>query len=169
MRSRFHRVMFAGAGLLMLLDPLPNVFASPLAVEGMTFRHRFVGDSIEFEFEAPASGWIAVGFNSKDDIVGADLKMFAVTAAGPVSSDQFVVAAGRHPEKRALGAASNLETLELTELRGRTRARFRTPVRGGRYDFTFEPGREIWLILAWSAEDDFAHHSRVRRHFRYRL
>lgn len=153
----------------MWLDPVPNVFATPLAVDGMTFQHRFVGDSIEFEFEAPAAGWIAVGFNSRNDIVGADLKMFAVTPAGPRSSDQYVVAAGRHPEKQALGATSKLETLELTEMRGRTRARFRTPVRGGRYDFAFEPGREIWLILAWSAEDDFAHHSRVRRHLRYRL
>ena len=31
-------------------------------------------------------------------------------------------------------------------------------------DFVHELGKEAWLILAYSVDDDFGHHSRVRKH-----
>ena len=126
-----------------MLDPV--VFDHYIDVAGMHVAWRFVDDAIEFTATAPTTGWVAVGFNTKDDIVGANLVMGAVQHGILQIADKYVVDFG---DPR----------------------RFRLPITASdRYHLNLQPGTTLYLIAAYSMDDDFAHHSRMRKHVQITL
>jgi len=135
----------------------------------MTFEAWLVEDQIEIELQAPTSGWVAVGFNKSNAIVGADLLQFRVKDSDEVyAEDQFVTSFGKHPTDESLGGVSNIKIISGEERNGDTAIRFRIPFSSGdQYDFPHQLNHSFWLILAYSVSDDFEHHSIMRKHFLY--
>ena len=152
--------------LSLLLTVSCNVPAqNSIEIGAMEMDWQWEEDSIWVQLTAPTDGWLAIGFNSKNDIVGADLLMFSVQNKQLITSDQYVTGAGVHPEDQALGGQNNIRLISGNEQGNKTLVRFKIPTKGdSKLDFAHTPDAPFWLILAYSLEDDFEHHSIMRKH-----
>ena len=142
--------------------------ANPVDVGGIRVQWRHSEDTVEFTVTAPTSGWVAVGFNEVDNIVGAELVMMRAEAGGVHASHRSVLGAGDDRPVELLGRGSAIVAADGAVASGRATFRLRL-----RHDLgaapSLAPGSELILILAYSVSPDFDHHSRVRRHIRVRL
>lgn len=132
----------------------------------MSFWSSIEKDSVLIKIKAPTKGWLAVGFNSQNQIVGSDLKMFCVKNNQIEAEDQFVKGVQSHPEDKHLEGMNNIRLIKGTEAFGETSIAFKIPlISNDPVDFQHSLDQEFWLILAYSVEDDFTHHSIMRKHF----
>ncbi len=131
----------------------------------MTVSWQIEGDVIHITASAPTTGWLAVGFNTEDTIVGANLIMGAVVDAAVHVEDRYVVAAGDPRAVTELGGISAVDAPAGSESQGQTTISFRMPTQAvDAYHLALHQGSTLYLIAAYSVDDDFAHHSRMRRH-----
>ncbi len=132
----------------------------------MSFEYVVENDSVWVEIKALTYGWLAVGFNDKNEIVGSDLKMFCVKDGHLEAEDQFVRGFQLHPADSKIGGTNNIRRLKGWESEEGTRITFKIPlVSKDEYDYSHQLGANFWLILAYSIDDDFEHHSIMRKHF----
>lgn len=159
-----HLLVMSTPLIFFLIETDPH----ELKVGPMTLRYEVQQDSLWLQLKAPTKGWIAIGFNDRNDIVGSDLLMFSVRNGLVFYEDQFVKAAQQHPADWELGEGSSIQMIEGTETEGWTSATFKIPLYANEpYDFNHQPGKDFWLIMAYSLHDDFDHHSIMRKHRKY--
>ncbi|MBL4710633.1 MAG: hypothetical protein JKY48_19580 [Flavobacteriales bacterium] len=131
----------------------------------MNFQYEIIQDSIYVFLNAPTKGWIMLGFNSNATINGADLKFFKVENNIPLTSDRKNTGGRNYPSDTELGGENNIRIIQGIETIYGTSFYFILPLQtGDQNDFQFEEKEAFWLILAYSEEDDFQHHSRMRKH-----
>ena len=110
-------------------------------------------------------GWVGVGFNSKNSIVGSDLLLFNIKGKKVTRTDLFVKGAGNPVKDSANGGKNTAVIHGGTQESGYTKIQFSIPLDSkDSNDFVHVLGQKYWLILAYSVSDDFDHHSRVRKH-----
>lgn len=136
-----------------------------ISVGGMSVRWHLESGAIYFHVSAPTNGWVAVGFNVLDDIVHTNLIMAAVDKGKLHIEDQYVVRAGEHVPVAALGGVSAVSKASGREVGGHTEVSFCLPQHTkDHFHYNLTEASKIYLICAYSAEDDFAHHSLMRHH-----
>ncbi|MEM8893809.1 MAG: DOMON domain-containing protein [Bacteroidota bacterium] len=151
--------------LLTLISPLGLAAQKEIAVGGMQLKYELVEEAVEIELAAPTTGWLGVGFNSKNDIVDSDLLLFHVIDEQGEFLDMHVVGVGNPKKDVDLGGFNNIEILSFEESSSETKIRFKRPLVGdAKLDFQHEEDKTFWLIMAYSTHDDFGHHSRMRKH-----
>lgn len=130
---------------------------------GMEVRWRFLENQIELEMVAPTTGWVAIGFNHRSGLTGTNLIMGSVVGDETILSDQYVALPGDHRPISEIGGESWLQVEEAEETASRTRIRFFLPHnQSDKWHPALAPGQKIYLLMAFSREDDFAHHSIMR-------
>jgi hypothetical protein len=141
-----------------------------LEVNGMTVEWEHRKERVFFTLSAPTEGWIVLGFNDKDDISGTNL-IFGRVQSGKVEvADHYTVAAGNHKPTEKLGGSAVFQDVTGEEKAGKTTISFSMPVKAAdAYHFDLTEGTKRWFICAFSAEDDFYHHSRMREHREVKL
>ena len=139
-------------------------------VGGMSLTHRLVDDRVEFILTAPTTGWLGIGFNDRNNIVGSDLYLLHVVNGKATGQDMYVKAAGDPRLDQTLGGTDDLKIISGQEENNETTIVFSLPLASAdQNDFQLEAGKDMWLILAYSAHDEFDHHSRMRKHIRFTL
>ncbi len=134
-------------------------------VSGITFTYEVVGEALICKLDAPTNGWVGVGFNNKNSIVGSDLLLFNIIEGKPSGTDLFVKGAGNPVKDKENGGKNTITILGGSERDSYTTITFSIPMDSGdSNDFVHQTNKEGWLILAYSVDDDFKHHSRVRKH-----
>lgn len=129
----------------------------------MTVRWQVEGDLIHFEMEAPTKGWVAIGFNETDQITGAYLLMGRVRHNKTEVLEHFTESPGNYHPLENYGIVNQVRNISGTEKDGRTTLKFSIPLTpASRYHKKLWTGKQWWLILAYSREDDFQHHSVMR-------
>ncbi|MFY7998739.1 MAG: hypothetical protein ACOVSW_09075 [Candidatus Kapaibacteriota bacterium] len=79
--------------------------------------------------------------------------------------DQYVVRAGEHLPVTALGGSSAISNVRGTEQNGVSTVSFGiTQHAQDRFHHNLTEAASVFLICAYSMEDDFAYHSRMRQH-----
>ena len=141
-----------------------------LEAEGMAVEWRHGDGLTHFRLEAPTQGWVAVGFNTSGDIAGAYLLMGHVKEGTPRMEERYTEAPGRYPSLEQYEVSLRVEQLRGSESGQGTRLEFAVPSEPGSvYHRPLTKGTECWMVLAYSWEDDFGHHSAMRRHVKVRL
>lgn len=150
---------------------VPCLFAQDrVDLGGMTASHRIVDDRVEFTLTAPTTGWLGIGFNDRNNIVGSDLYLLHVVKGKTSGQDMYVKGAGDPRLDQSLGGTNDIQIISGEESGGKTKIVFSLPLASqDKNDFQLAPGRELWLILAYSTHDEFDHHSRMRKHVRFTL
>ncbi|NAY92355.1 hypothetical protein GTQ34_10525 [Muricauda sp. JGD-17] len=142
-----------------------NCYAQEIQVERMKVSWQHHDEVVSFTASAPDDGWVALGFNSKDDIVGSNLIMVGVTGSKVTAEDFYVVSAGNPQPVKSLNSESQIINSSGSEENGITTVTFSIPIKAfDDYHFDLTKGRKLWLICAYSMEDEFDHHSRMRKH-----
>jgi len=96
--------------------------------------------------------------------------MFSVQHGQIVYQDQYIRNWNDHPQDSILGGRNNISIIGYLEDEGSTSVKFKIPINSGdAYDKAHQFDQDFWLLLAYSVEDDFGHHSITRKQIRYRF
>lgn len=154
--------------LILILLMVPIVLLAqrgPIHVNGMEMTYQVTDDSITILLMAPTSGWVGIGFNSEDNILGSDLLLFHVKGDQIHGKDMFVKGFGDPREDNSLQGSDSFRILSGSETVQQTQVQFRIPINNqDPFDFKHTLSKSFWLILAFSTHDEFDHHSHMRRH-----
>lgn len=131
---------------------------------GMLIRWKFGEQKVFFEISAPGSGWLGIGFNPSSGLSGTNLIMGAVLKDGSVRmSDRHIVAPGEHHSIEEMGGKSVLTDISGVQKGGLTKINFAMPRDfSDKYHFALSAAKRYHLLIAYSREDDFSHHSMMR-------
>lgn len=142
---------------------LPSPHTKTLTKNGMTVSWLYQQDRIYFELEAPTEGWIAIGFNSTNVLPGSYLLMGNLIAGKPEVVEHYTLRPGDYRPVSELGGSAQIRDVSGTESEGKTRIRFSVPIESrNQYAKNLVEGSSWTLHMAYSQEDDFQHHSRMR-------
>lgn len=146
------------------------IFTMPykqISVGNMNIKWNLKNDRVFFEVFAPTKGWVALGFNTENEIIGSNLVMGAYFRDKTIVEDQYVSSIGVHQKVEELRIQSTIDHTLCFENDVGTILKFSLPCQSSdQYHKSFIKGSHLWLICAYSVEDDFAHHSISREHIK---
>jgi hypothetical protein len=156
------RDLLRGLTATGLLAAAPARAASGrIATDGVILVWRHAESRLFAEFSAPAPGWVAVGFNATHGLAGT---RFVIAAPARIEERLALVPDHVRVESRGLG--TGLGDASFARVRGTAVLRFSLPHRfPDSPELRLDAGHRAHVMLAWSHDDDFAHHSAWRRHF----
>jgi hypothetical protein len=139
-------------------------------VNGMTFQWRFGKDHLQCKATAPTDGWVAIGFNTKDELSDTNLIMGAVEQDYVTIDDRFIVKPGDHKSIIELGGSEAIVQRVGAEENGKTSISFSIPLSvNDKFHHNLIEGKEYYVLMAFSQEDDFQHHSIMRTIIKIKL
>ena len=134
---------------------------------GVTFHWQHRDGQLWANLAAPTSGWIAVGFNDTPTLQGTRFVIAAVSHS-PIRVEEHIALVPEHREVSTLGLPPAILTSHGFYQYGVSRLEFALPEVIPQ-SLDLRPGTNTHLMLAWSQEIDFDHHSAWRRHFNITL
>jgi len=143
---------------------LSNSKTKTITEQGMTVSWQFSDDCIHFTLEAPTLGWVAIGFNESPDLSDTYLIMGRVNDQAVSVWEHYVYRPGDYTPFSVIGEDTQIFEANGEEKNGKTRIRFKLPLSSSssRYRKPIAPGSQYHLLMAYSREDDFQHHSMMR-------
>ncbi|MEL6140411.1 MAG: hypothetical protein AAFU67_02200 [Bacteroidota bacterium] len=143
-----------------------------IKVGPMNLTWTYEDEYIVFTVQSPDMGWVVLGINDRDDIVGATLYSGGYrTGAGTYFSERLVTSLGKNQSLKELGLTERVTDFAVEENSSKgTKLKIRMPyhAKGGK-EYDLSKGQEHWIILAYSVSDDADHHSRFRKHVKVKL
>ena len=134
-----------------------------VSVNGMEVNWRHQKNKIIFEVKAPTEGWVTVGFNETQAITGAYLLMGRVREMQPEVVEHVTLSPGNYKPISKKNDQCRLTVIEGKETKNSTNITF--SVESGpdcQYQKILKKGMSYWMVLAYSVDDDFQHHSIMR-------
>lgn len=129
----------------------------------MTVKWEIEQGLIHFEMEAPTDGWVAVGFNENSSLTGAYLLMGRVKDREPEVVEHYTSKPGSYKPIVQYGIASQISNISGTEKGNFTRLKFSIPTKAAsKYHKELLIDSKWTLLMAYSLDDDFQHHSIMR-------
>lgn len=160
----FWPLFIALYGLMM---PFSN---QQVTKNGMTVKWHFENDRVHFKMCGPAQGWLAIGFNEKEDISDTYLIMGNIVNNSPNVVEYYTIAPGHYQSVVQLGANASVADIKGMQTNRYSELSFSLPVQGeGQYQKSLMKGEDYHLIMAYSAHHDFQHHSRMRTSVKIQL
>lgn len=141
----------------------PALQMQKIEKNGMTVKWKFEDEHLIFYLNAPTNGWMAVGINESAGLPGTNLIMATILNGEILISDRYILAPGNHQSVAELGGVSSVSPLSGSEKQLESNLSFKI-ARGSvdRFHYELWPGKRIYLLMAFSQEDDFMHHSIMR-------
>lgn len=120
-------------------------------------------DGYRITMAAPTHGWVAIGFNEKDEITGAYLIMGQVVNNTVHVVEYYTSAPGKYAPISTHNEAPSLKWCKGRESDNGTYIEFKVnTILHSEYIKPLIKGKQYYLIMAYSNEDDFTHHSAMR-------
>ena len=133
--------------------------------DGVSFAWRHETHALIGIVKAPTRGWVAVGFNESSELKNTRFIIAAVSTS-PIHVEEHLALVPEHRPVEELGMPATLIHAEGGFTAGVSTLIFTLPHKiPGRPNLNLAPGNTVNVMLAWSMEQDFDHHSAWRRHF----
>ncbi|WP_263846076.1 DOMON domain-containing protein [Roseobacter sinensis] len=131
----------------------------------VSFDWHHTHERLTCALRAPTKGWLAVGFNADKTLKGTRFVMAAL-AKGVERVEDRIAVVPTHAQVETLGLSSALTDTEITHTQGGSILRFSYPVTfRDQPRLSLAPDSTVHLMLAWSQDTDFDHHSAWRKHY----
>jgi len=164
--------LFLGLGLISIqklvwgCKVLPNSSSYRFINDaGVTFDWSHRSGELIGNLCAPTQGWIAAGFNDIASMNGTRFVM-AHVAGEQILVEEHVAIDSTHKPVEALGLKPALTSAEGRFRNGQSSLRFSmTEEISERPLLRLSKGRSAYVMLAWSLEAGFDHHSAWRKHY----
>ncbi len=151
---------------LFLIALIPNLLPlkeKTISKNNMNIHWHFENDRVHFKINAPTSGWIAIGFNPNKGIKGSYLLMARVKNGKAEVVEHYTLSPGNYKSLESLGEKDLVENVKGEELKNFSEVEFSLPINSKtKYRYKLNPGMDYNLIMAFSRDDDFKHHSMMR-------
>lgn len=133
-------------------------------LDGVSFRWQHQDNLLIGKLSAPTNGWIAVGFSNGPGIADTYFIMASV-AEDPQRFEERYAIVPDHLRISELGWPEKAALTSGESSGGSSTVTFTMPSQGPvGSGISLEAGNKVYLMLAWSRDADFAHHSAWRRH-----
>lgn len=133
--------------------------------DGVVFKWHHQDGRLFGELSAPTDGWIAVGFNAEKSLRGTYFVMAAVSTAS-FHAEEHIAIVPQHKRIAELGWSETLVRLSSSYTNGRSQISFSIAANPDlQHGIALWQGAQTHMMLAWSHESDFNHHSAWRQHF----
>jgi hypothetical protein len=130
---------------------------------GMEVNWQYKGDRVFFEMKAPTDGWVAIGFNNSESTTGNYLIMGNVINAKTTVTEHYTLSPGNYKTFNELKVNNSVADIWGTETNKGTILKFSLPIIAvNKYARNLNEGSQYELLIAFSQEDDFQHHSTMR-------
>lgn len=130
---------------------------------GMTVSWELRDGRIYFEVSAPTDGWVAIGFNDTENIAGNYLIMGQVVNNQVNIEEHYTIRAGHYKPFRQLNTQASVRVQGGSETGMTTQLAFSLPqTSASPFAKDLKEGLAYVLLMAYSQEDDFQHHSIMR-------
>lgn len=171
MKTRIQRSLLFGMSLVSLSSlTAQKQTEKKISVNGMQVSWEFQQDRICFIMSAPTDGWVTIGFNETKNMTGAYLLMGRVKNAKSEVVEHFTISPGYYVTVDSLGGAAQIADVSGTQKGKNTLLRFSLPVEAkSKYQKNLSEGEKYIMILAYSRDDDYQHHSIMRTSIRVEL
>lgn len=134
----------------------------------VTWEHQ--NDRIHFTMEAPTDGWVTIGFNIHDGTKGAYLLMGKVVDGKAQVVEHYTSNPGNYRPITQYGVTTQVNDTRGIETSEKTSISFSLPTKShSKYQKSLNIGQQYHLIMAYSQEDDFQHHSIMRTSTKIKL
>ncbi|WP_339709842.1 DOMON domain-containing protein [uncultured Kriegella sp.] len=137
---------------------------------GMEVQWHREKDKIRFKMTAPTTGWVTIGFNEFNVIIGAYLLMGRVRQNETEVVEHFTIGPGNYVPIKTLDDKILVSEVSGVEAKSVTTILFSVAVSSTcTYQKDLAAGTPYWMTLAYSLEDDYQHHSMMRTSVRIKL
>lgn len=141
-----------------------------VAKNDMTVNWQYQNDRIYFEMSAPTGGWVTIGFNTGSGMAGAYLLMGHIVNSHANVIEHYTSNPGNYQPINNYGIQSAIQDISGNEDSKRTTLKFSLPIQAAsKYQKDLKKNMEYTMILAFSHEDDFQHHSMMRTSVKIKL
>ena len=118
---------------------------------------------IFFELKAKTKGWLCIGFNDNSGMTGAYLIIGRIYNGSVDVVEHYTSSPGKYQSINSLGGDTDVRNIDGVESEKRTTISFSLPkVAPSKFQQDLELGKEYTMIIAYSNDDDFQHHSAMR-------
>ena len=129
----------------------------------MNLSWHFSNDRIYFEMTAPTNGWVTIGFNTNESIKNAYLLMGNIINDKVNVVEHYTLEPGHYKSLLELGEQPQVNEISGNQNSKGSMIKFSLPIMASsKYQKDLTEGSEYTMILAYSQEDDFQHHSMMR-------
>lgn len=134
-----------------------------ISKNNMKVSWHYESGRILFEMMAPNDGWVTIGFNTTSGTKGAYLLMGNIVKGKPNVVEHYTISPGNYKTLNSLGEAPQVKDIKGNENSLGTTLKFSLPLKAkNKYQKDLSEGSEYTMIIAYSQEDDFQHHSIMR-------
>jgi hypothetical protein len=133
-------------------------YARQATIAGVSLWWRNDAESLYLAMEAPSTGWVALGLDPEDRMMGANFIFGMVVDGETTIWDAYgtTPAGPDHPPDEELGGTSDIEVYAGVEEDGKTRLEVKIPLDSGdEFDKPLVPGRSYPVIAAYGTSDSF--------------
>ena len=157
------RKIIIGLTILLALKLNAQNNMKQIKKDGMTVKWEIVDDQLHVEMSAPTEGWVTVGFNENSNITGAYLLMGRVRNGKAEVVEHFTSSPGNYQPISNYKVPNQVKDIKGSENGKNTELTFKIPIAAAsKYHKHLTKGSTWSMIMAYSLEDDFQHHS-IRR------
>lgn len=147
----------------LLITMEPGSHEKQVEKNGMQVKWKIEQSQIIFQMKAPTNGWVAIGINEQRGLKGTNLIMGNIINEHCTLSDRYIVGIGNHKPVESIGGQSHIHVLSAEEAGGNTLIQFSVRMDASDdYHYQLREGKPVKLLMAYSQEDDFEHHSIMR-------
>jgi DnaJ-class molecular chaperone len=149
--------------LLSIAQVHPQESIKEVRKNNMIVRWKIEKEHIHFEMEAPTDGWVAIGFNETRSLAGTYLLMGRIRNGKAEVAEHYTEKPGSYKRITDYGIPNQTIGVEGDEKGNITRLHFSIPIeKASKYHKQLLPTTKWTLLLAYSLDDDFQHHSIMR-------
>jgi hypothetical protein len=134
-------------------------YARQTTIGGVSLWWRNDADSLYLAMEATTTGWVAVGLDPENRMMGANFILGMVVDGQTMVWDAYgtTPAGPGHPPDEELGGSSDVQVYAGTEEDGTTLLEVQIPLDSGdEFDKPLAPGNSYPVIAAYGRSDSFA-------------
>jgi len=149
---------------------IQSINAQKIQKNDMFVEWNYQEDKIEFEIKSPTKGWLAIGFSESSSLKGTYLVMGNVIDENVNVVEHYTLKPGLYKPITELGGSAEAIIVSGIESNNNTTIKFLLPIASdSKFKKHLTKGATYNLLMAYSLEDDFQHHSIMRTSVKIKL
>lgn len=163
-------IIIISMSLLSIIQIQPKKSVKEVHKNNMVVKWKIEKEQIHFEVEAPTNGWVTIGFNETSSLTGTYLLMGRIRNGKAEVVEHYTENLGRYRPIADYGVPNQTIGISGNEKGNTTRLKFSIPIKKvSKYHKQLLLDTKWNLLMAYSLDDDFQHHSVMRTSLEIKL